>query len=122
MSWLRGAGRRVAGVLAVACAGILSLAPAGGQAADLPGIYGADDRAVLDSAEWPWVAIGRVNVANGGFCTGTLIAPRLVLTAAHCLYDQRRSEEHTSELQSLMRLSYAVFFLKKTISFFLFLF
>src|SRR3546814_10584191 len=27
---------------------------------------------------------------------------------------QRRSEEHTSELQSLMRLSYAVFCLKKT--------
>src|SRR3546814_10480028 len=26
---------------------------------------------------------------------------------------RRRSEEHTSELQSLMRLSYAVFFLKK---------
>src|SRR3546814_2054105 len=28
----------------------------------------------------------------------------------------RRSEEHTSELQSLMRLSYAVFCLKKTLS------
>src|SRR3546814_8257856 len=27
--------------------------------------------------------------------------------------EQRRSEEHTSELQSLMRISYAVFFLKK---------
>src|SRR3546814_9497161 len=27
--------------------------------------------------------------------------------------DQRRSEEHTSELQSLMRISYAVFCLKK---------
>src|SRR3546814_973643 len=27
---------------------------------------------------------------------------------------QDRSEEHTSELQSLMRISYAVFFLKKT--------
>src|SRR3546814_7428784 len=27
--------------------------------------------------------------------------------------DQQRSEEHTSELQSLMRISYAVFFLKK---------
>src|SRR3546814_9894365 len=26
----------------------------------------------------------------------------------------RRSEEHTSELQSLMRISYAVFYLKKT--------
>src|SRR3546814_3893585 len=29
-----------------------------------------------------------------------------------------RSEEHTSELQSLMRLSYAVFFLNKKISYF----
>src|SRR3546814_10099059 len=29
--------------------------------------------------------------------------------------DRRRSEEHTSELQSLMRISYAVFCLKKTI-------
>src|SRR3546814_4710942 len=28
--------------------------------------------------------------------------------------DQDRSEEHTSELQSLMRISYAVFCLKKT--------
>src|SRR3546814_8597171 len=30
------------------------------------------------------------------------------------LTDSARSEEHTSELQSLMRISYAVFFLKKT--------
>src|SRR3546814_1795547 len=29
-------------------------------------------------------------------------------------YHAARSEEHTSELQSLMRISYAVFFLKKT--------
>src|SRR3546814_2013719 len=29
--------------------------------------------------------------------------------------DEERSEEHTSELQSLMRISYAVFFLKKKI-------
>src|SRR3546814_10666766 len=29
------------------------------------------------------------------------------------LFPDRRSEEHTSELQSLMRISYAVFFLKK---------
>src|SRR3546814_9600057 len=33
-------------------------------------------------------------------------------TAAH-VADDRRSEEHTSELQSLMRISYAVFCLKK---------
>src|SRR3546814_4919860 len=29
------------------------------------------------------------------------------------LFDRKRSEEHTSELQSLMRISYAVFCLKK---------
>src|SRR3546814_3847977 len=30
-----------------------------------------------------------------------------------CIIDRLRSEEHTSELQSLMRISYAVFCLKK---------
>src|SRR3546814_1377104 len=37
--------------------------------------------------------------------------PALALISRFC----RRSEEHTSELQSLMRISYAVFCLKKTI-------
>src|SRR3546814_9472850 len=32
----------------------------------------------------------------------------------HCKINVKRSEEHTSELQSLMRISYAVFCLKKT--------
>ena len=34
-----------------------------------------------------WQAVGRVNLPNGGFCTGSLIAPNLVLTAAHCVHD-----------------------------------
>src|SRR3546814_2603890 len=36
-----------------------------------------------------------------------------VLRSAQPAAAHRRSEEHTSELQSLMRISYAVFFLKK---------
>src|SRR3546814_1734310 len=36
--------------------------------------------------------------------------PTITLNA---LFDEHRSEEHTSELQSLMRISYAVFCLKK---------
>lgn len=33
-----------------------------------------------------WEAIGRVEMGDMGYCTGVLIAPDLVLTAAHCLF------------------------------------
>lgn len=34
-----------------------------------------------------WEAVGKLNLAGRAMCTGALIAPDLVLTAAHCLYD-----------------------------------
>src|SRR3546814_8164026 len=40
----------------------------------------------------------------------------LVVIAVHAVAPDHRSEEHTSELQSLMRISYAVFCLKKKIN------
>lgn len=35
-----------------------------------------------------WEAVGRIELGDRGFCTGSLIADDLVLTAAHCLYDK----------------------------------
>ncbi len=56
-----------------------------------PGIIGEDARVRLDAQGAPWDAIGQVNV--GGFriglqCTGTLVAPTLVVTAAHCVINR----------------------------------
>lgn len=55
----------------------------------MPGIGRHDAREAVNPLEFPWRAIGRVQNALGGRCTGFVVAPTLVLTAAHCLYRAR---------------------------------
>jgi protease YdgD len=51
------------------------------------GVSAQDHRVRLESGAWPWSSLGRVNRAIGGYCTGALVAPHWILTAAHCVYN-----------------------------------
>lgn len=44
-----------------------------------------------------WQSVGRLDAKGSGFCTATLIAPELVLTAAHCVYDRKSGKLFSPE-------------------------
>src|SRR3546814_1633273 len=78
----------------------------GGAGADL-----LDGGAGIDRVDYGSSGAGVViDLADGPASGGEAAGDRLVGIEA---VDGSRSEEHTSELQSLMRISYAVFCLKK---------
>jgi len=64
-------------------AAVLLLALPG--AAEVPGLGPVDTRLRVSPREVPFDAIALIETTAGGRCTGALIAPRVVLTAAHCL-------------------------------------
>lgn len=71
--------RRLLGMVAAAVMGLGGLGAGGavaGQSAPVQSVPG-------------WEAVGRLNIGGRSMCTASLIAPDLVLTAAHCMYDIR---------------------------------
>src|SRR3546814_8278435 len=78
----------------------------------MPGVVGAATRlrhrhVLVVVGRMDAAVLGVVEVVQGRRRGGAVVIGPAHLVAAH------RSEEHTSELQSLMRISYAVFCLKK---------
>lgn len=51
-------------------------------------LFGHDDRVGVVPDRMPWQAIGQLESRSGQLCTGTLIAPDIVLSAGHCLVDE----------------------------------
>lgn len=49
--------------------------------------FGHDDRVLVNVAEAPWRFMGRLQMATGERCSATLIAPNVIATAAHCVYN-----------------------------------
>lgn len=72
----------VAFILALITAPVLSITPVMSQGKSTP-------HQPLDtpSEVRPWQAVGRLDFGRGGFCTAALISQKLIITAAHCVYD-----------------------------------
>jgi protease YdgD len=43
----------------------------------------------MDTGDYPWSSIGKLYNGAGGACTGVVVSPTEVVTAAHCLYNRR---------------------------------
>jgi hypothetical protein len=58
-----------------------------GVLASPPNIFGLDNRKPMNARNYPWSTIGKVESTMGS-CTGSLVGDDLVLTAAHCIFNE----------------------------------
>jgi len=78
-------GNAVRNVLKFIAVAMILASPADADSTDLRSLTTRDDSR-------GWDAVGRLNLGRDSFCTGSLIAPNLVLTAGHCMFDKATGE------------------------------
>ncbi len=79
----RRASGRVARLRRSLAAALLALPCVAAQ--EVPGLGRVDTRRPVPAGQPPWNAVGIVETTAENRCTGTLVGPRIVVTAAHCL-------------------------------------
>ncbi len=55
----------------------------------LHALFGKDDRIFVIPEGMPWSAVGKLTFRGAGHCSGAMVSPSVVLTAAHCLFTER---------------------------------
>lgn len=65
------------------------LATLAGATVSVTATENIDHRARVDINAYPWSSVGKIYNSAGGSCTGSLVGPNKVLTAAHCIFNAR---------------------------------
>lgn len=68
---------------------LLALFLAAAAPAPLPGVGPRDGRRMVDADAPPWSSLARLQVPGMSRCTAVMVAPRIALTAGHCLWSGR---------------------------------
>lgn len=55
------------------------------------------ERVIIDAKKSPWNRIGNLSIAGRKFCSASLVADNIIITAAHCLWNQNTQDWYPAQ-------------------------